>query len=91
MAKTAFATEELLRSQAEMSERLRRLREDNLASTVFSQTTSQISDTFDFRTMRPAEAREPSRFDGLEVVDLEPDADGVWRVPAEMLPFVRAL
>lgn len=91
MAKTAFTTEELLRVQAAMNERLRGLHEDSLASALYGQTTSQTSDTFDFRTMRPAEPRKPSRFDGIEVVDLEPDADGVWSVPVEMLPFVRAL
>lgn len=91
MAKFAFTAEELTRAQSQMNERLRGLHEDSLASALYGQTTSQTSDAFDFRTMRPAEPRKPSRFSGIEVVDLEPDADGVCCVPAEMLPFVRAL
>lgn len=56
-----------------------------------ARTASRASDTFDFRTMRPAEPRKPSRFDGPEVIDLVQGADGAWRVPAALEAQVRAL
>lgn len=69
--------EAMARAQAEMLERMNRLQEQGYADAL--------------RGTRQAQPRKPSRFASIEVVDLEPDAAGVWCVPTEMLPFVRAL
>ncbi|MEG9528386.1 MAG: hypothetical protein MIL41_21895 [Hyphomicrobiales bacterium] len=54
-----------------------------------ARTGSRAGDTFDFRTMRAAEPRKPSRFDGPDVIDLVQGADGVWRVPPALEARVR--